>query len=130
MTYQLTKEDAEKINGKEIMVKLPDFNKPYHAVVLSKEGIGTSVKPYFIDEKEKEDYINLIMDVNDWWTDDVYIKIKSMIEHPTYCWLFSPPKVPFEEILSLIDDLEKESELSFKDDPRVIETTPTCPFYK
>lgn len=55
----ITRKFVAEYNAKEIMWNLSHLGKAYHAVVLASMEHGISIKPFFVNDEEKEDFIKL-----------------------------------------------------------------------
>lgn len=78
----ISQEFVDEFNAEEIMYRLDWMKEPCHSVVLASVENGVSIKPYYLNQKEKRRMITYRaknFDVG-------YKECKKVMEDPTYCF--------------------------------------------
>ena len=78
---------VKEIHGLEIQWQVPNLVRTYSAVVLASKKDGISIKSYWKDEEERQDFIS------EWakLTGKTKKEVIEMIEAPTFCFAHMSP---------------------------------------
>jgi len=114
----LSKEFIKEIHGTEIKWALTGLSHHYNTVVLASEEDGVSIKPYFKDAKERQEFIS------EWekLTGSTRKEVVEMVEAPTFCFAHYSINAYEEEIR--IDIANKGP----VDVDILLNVSPICPF--
>ena len=73
---------VKEVHGLELQWKVECLSRSYSAVVLADKKEGISVKPYWKDKKERQEFIS------EWekFTGSTRKEVVEMVEAPTFCF--------------------------------------------